>query len=106
MSRYQLIYSLRTSWQVVDAEADEGARTIVASGCCESHARQIADHFNGVCARTLDNAIKERDEARAIRPVFWFDAGYLNNGHCSFMRSRDGASCCGSHGHAGEHHYP
>lgn len=40
------------------------------------------------------------------KPIGWFDAGYLNNGHCSFMRVRDGASCCGSHGHNGEHHYP
>lgn len=64
MSRYLIIYSLRVSWQVVDVESNEWP--IIASGCSESNAQQIADHFNGVCARTLDNnAIRERDEARA-----------------------------------------
>jgi hypothetical protein len=32
----------------------------------------------------------------------WRDAGYLGNGHCSFMR-KDGWSCTLSHGHDGLH---
>lgn len=33
----------------------------------------------------------------------WIDAGYLDNGHCEFARSSDGAACNLSHGHEGHH---
>ena len=37
----------------------------------------------------------------------WFDAGYLGNGHCSFMLGDfNGPSCHLSHGHTGEHFTP
>jgi hypothetical protein len=50
-----------------------------------------------------------RDAAKAtIRrklPSNWFDAGYLDNGHCSFMQAMNGKHycCCLSHGHDGPH---
>lgn len=39
------------------------------------------------------------------RPSNWFDGGYLENGHCSFMQAMNGAHyfCCLPHAHKGPH---
>jgi len=44
-------------------------------------------------------------EADGKRPVNWFDGGYLENGHCSFMQSMNGMHycCCLPHDHEGQH---
>jgi hypothetical protein len=50
-------------------------------------------------------ALNAEKAARPLKHATWFDGGYLDNGHCSFMWARNGAgACCRlAHGHAGPH---
>lgn len=76
--------------------------------CHDKPREQWCDHAGpgGFMGHTCwSHGIQGPTVARGVPRTHWFDAGYLNNGHCSFMRTVDGASCCGSHGHAGEHWY-
>lgn len=51
------------------------------------------------------NSLHAGKAARPLPHATWFDGGYLNNGHCSFMWARNGAGACCNlpHGHEGSH---
>jgi hypothetical protein len=51
------------------------------------------------------DALQTEKASRPLKHAPWFDGGYLNNGHCSFMweRNGEGACCQLAHGHEGPH---
>lgn len=91
---------------------DTGVQIGHELGYVRGYEAAVRDMRKGKCLirftpfKPTGHGIEGPTVTRGVPRTHWFDAGYLDNGHCSFMRTVDGASCCGSHGHAGEHHYP
>jgi hypothetical protein len=74
----------------------------------EPEMRQVIGNTNFQCIelrlREAEALLPSQSETIA-KPTNWFDAGYLENGHCSFMQAMNGWHyCCRlPHAHDGPH---